>query len=79
MGQPGLVLNVEVGSPACEEGGGGGGIEDSWSLRSLPTQAILWFCVAENPASVCVYNSIIQEISSHLKILFTSTKQSSSS
>jgi len=35
-GQPGLVLNVEVGGPACT-----GGVGDSWSLRSLPSQAIL--------------------------------------
>ena len=35
-GQPGLVLNVEVGGPAC-----GGGVGASRSLRSLPTQAIL--------------------------------------
>jgi len=33
------VLNVEVGGPAC-----GRGVGASWSLRSLPTQAILWFC-----------------------------------
>jgi len=39
-GQAGLVLNVEVDGPAC----GGGAVGDSWSLRSLPTQAILWFC-----------------------------------
>jgi len=37
-GQPCLVLNVEAGGPAC-----GRGIGASWSLRSLPTQAILWF------------------------------------
>jgi len=35
-GQPGLVLNVEVGGPAC-----GGGVGASRSLRSLPAQAIL--------------------------------------
>jgi len=35
-GQPGLVLNVKGGSPACSKGVGA-----SWSLRSLPTQAIL--------------------------------------
>ena len=34
-GQPGLVLNVEVGGPAC-----GVGVGDSRSLGSLPTQAI---------------------------------------
>ena len=38
-GQPGLVLYVEVVGPAC--GGGGGGLEISRSLRSLPTWAIL--------------------------------------
>jgi len=37
-GEPGLVLNVEVGGPACGEGVG-----PSWSLR-IPTQAILWWC-----------------------------------
>ena len=37
-GQPGLVLNVEVSSPTC-----GSGVGASWSLRPLPTQAILWF------------------------------------
>jgi len=36
--QPGLVLNVEVGDPAW-----GGQVGSWWSLRSLPTQAILWF------------------------------------
>ena len=35
-GQPGLVLNVEVGGPAC-----GGVVGPSWSLRSLPAQVIL--------------------------------------
>ena len=35
-GQPSLVLNVEVDGPAC-----GGGVGASWSLRSLPTWAIL--------------------------------------
>ena len=39
-GQPSLVLNVKVGGPAC-----GGGAGASWSLRSLPTQAILWFTI----------------------------------
>jgi len=45
-GQPGLVLNVEVGGPAC-----GRGVGDLWSLRSLPTRAslchfvcCLWLC-----------------------------------
>jgi len=38
-GQPGLVLNGEVGGSAR-----GRGVGDSWSLRSLPTQAILSFC-----------------------------------
>jgi len=37
-GQPGLVLNMKVSSPACCSGVGA-----SWSLRPLPTQAILWF------------------------------------
>ena len=37
-GQPGLVLDMEVGGPACSSRVGG-----SWSLRFLPTQAILWF------------------------------------
>ena len=36
LGQPGLVLNVEAGGPAC-----GVGVGDSQSLRSLPTWAIL--------------------------------------
>jgi len=35
-GQPGLVLNVEVGGPAC-----GRRVGTSRSLKSLPTQAIL--------------------------------------
>jgi len=35
-GQPGLVLEVEVGGPACSVG-----VEASQSLESLPTQAIL--------------------------------------
>jgi len=38
LGQPGLVLNGEVGGHACCSG-----VADSWSLRSLPTWAILWF------------------------------------
>jgi len=37
-GQPGLVLNGDAGGPDCSRGVGA-----SWSLRSLPTQAILWF------------------------------------
>jgi len=37
-GQPGLVLDMDVGGPACSRKVGA-----SWSLRSLPTQAILWF------------------------------------
>jgi len=37
-GQPGLVLDVKVGSPAWSRGFGAW-----WSLRSLPTQAILRF------------------------------------
>ena len=37
-GQLGLVLDMEAGSLACCRG-----IGDSWSLRSLPIQAILWF------------------------------------
>ena len=37
-GQPGLVLDMEVGSPACGEGVG-----TWWSLMFLPNQAILWF------------------------------------
>ena len=37
-GQPGLALNMEIGSPAC-----GGGVGTWWSLRSIPMQAILWF------------------------------------
>ena len=36
-GQPGLVLHMEVGSPAC-----GRAVGAWWSLSSLPTQAILW-------------------------------------
>jgi len=36
-GQPGLVLDMEDGGPAW-----GRGVGASWSLRSLPTQAILW-------------------------------------
>ena len=35
-GQPGLVLDVEVGGPAC-----GTRVGDSCSFRSLSTQAIL--------------------------------------
>jgi len=35
-GKPGIVLNGEVGGPAC-----GRGLGDSSSLRSLPTRAIL--------------------------------------
>ena len=38
-GQPVLVLDMEVGGPAC-----GGEVGASWSLRSLPTQVIPWFC-----------------------------------
>ena len=49
-GQPGLVLNVEVGGPAC-----GRGVGDSWSLRSLPTQAIpcviLWSLIMTIPCA----------------------------
>jgi len=37
--QPGLVLNGEIDGPAC-----GRGIGASWTLKSLPTQTILWFC-----------------------------------
>ena len=37
-GKPGIVLNGEVGGPAC-----GRGLGDSSSLRSLPTRAILWY------------------------------------
>ena len=37
-GQPGLALDMEVGSPAC-----GREIGAWWSLRSLPTQDILQF------------------------------------
>ena len=37
-GQSGLVLDMEVGGPACSRG-----VEAWWSLRSLPTQVILWF------------------------------------
>ena len=37
-GQRGLVLNVEAGGPASSRG-----VWAWWSLRSLPTQAILWF------------------------------------
>jgi len=36
-GQPGLVLDMEVGGPACV-----GGVGASQSLRSLLTQAIIW-------------------------------------
>ena len=36
--QPGLVLDMEVGGSACSRGVG-----SWWSLRFLPTQAILWF------------------------------------
>ena len=36
-GQPGLVPDLEVGSPAC-----GKGLRTCSSLRLLPTQAILW-------------------------------------
>jgi len=35
-GQPGLILNVEVGGPAC-----GGGVGVSRSLGFIPTQATL--------------------------------------
>jgi len=41
------LVNGEVGGPARQ------GVGDSWSLRSLPTQAILWFCdgrVCQPPA-----------------------------
>ena len=38
-GQPDLVLDLVVGNPAHSSGVG-----ISWSLRSLPIQAILWFC-----------------------------------
>jgi len=38
-GQPGLILNGEVGGLAC-----GRGVGESRSLRSLPMWAILWFC-----------------------------------
>jgi len=37
-GQPGLVLNIQVGSPAC-----GGADGAAWPLRSLPTQDFLSF------------------------------------
>jgi len=40
-GQPGLVLDMEIGSPACSTGVGAW-----WSLRSLPAQAIPWFTVS---------------------------------
>jgi len=36
-GQPALVPDLEVGGPACGRGAG-----TQWSLRPLPTQAILW-------------------------------------
>ena len=34
----------------------GRGVGDSWSLRSLPTQAILWFCDGIIPSSEPVQN-----------------------
>jgi len=37
-GQPDLVSDVEVGGPACSRRVGAW-----WSLRSFPTQAILWY------------------------------------
>jgi len=37
-GQSDLVLDLVTGNPACGRGGG-----TWWSLRSLPTQAFLWF------------------------------------
>ena len=37
-GQSDLVLDLAVGNPAC-----GRGVGTWWSLRSLPTQLILWF------------------------------------
>ena len=43
-GQPGLVLDTEVGGPACSRGVGAW-----WSLRLLPTQAILWLYDAVIP------------------------------
>jgi len=50
-GQPGLVLDVEVGGPAC-----GRGVGASWSLGSLPTRlfrdsVILWSLCAGNSLS----------------------------
>ena len=37
-GQPALLPDLEVGGPAC-----GWGVGTSWSLATLPAQAILWF------------------------------------
>jgi len=51
-GQPGLVLNAEVGSPACSRGVGA-----SWPLRSLPTQAILCFHDPQTLCSLCYLES----------------------
>ena len=42
-----IVLNLAVGSPLC-----GSGVGSWWSLRSLPTQTILWFCDSTITSSV---------------------------
>jgi len=54
-GQPGLVPDLEFGSPAC-----GRTVGTWWSLESLPTQAILWF-----------YDSTISDVEAHSYQNFT--------
>jgi len=57
------ILDVEVGGPAC-----GGGVGASWSLRSLPTRAILWFCDFCKKKSI--QHSYSQSIKSRLAIFW---------
>lgn len=44
IGQSDLVLDILACNPAC-------GSRVGWSLRSLPNQAILWFC--DDQLSIC--------------------------
>jgi len=62
-GQHGLVWNGEVGGPACSRGVGA-----LWSLRSLPTQAILWFsglinlCEEQWEANGCTIQGTVRHL-----------------
>ena len=62
--QPGLVLELEVGGPACGRRAGAW-----WSLRSLPTQAILWFYDSMIHWTVYRGTSCLSEHSSSEEIL----------